>query len=55
MWQIIREAWAGLAAPGRAAVLIVLALAVTGLIALAMWLRYDLSWLPDLLGRAVGG
>ena len=55
MWQIIREAWAGLAAPGRASVLIVLALAATGLIALAMWLRYDLSWLPPIIGGAVGG
>lgn len=55
MWQILREAWAGLSAPGRATVLIVLGLAVAGLIAMAMWLRYDLSWLPNLLGQAVDG
>lgn len=55
MWQILREAWAGLSATGRATVLIVLGLAVAGLIALAMWLRYDLSWLPPIIGGAVGG
>lgn len=51
MLQILREAWAGLSAPGRAAVLLVLILAVAGLLALAMWLRYDLSWLPGLLSN----
>ena len=53
MWQILREAWAGLSATGRAAVIVVLGLAVAGLIAMAMWLRYDMSWLPALLGKAV--
>ena len=55
MLQILREVWSGLSAPGRAAVLIVLGLAVAGLIAMAMWLRYDLSWLPPIIGGAVGG
>ena len=49
MWQILREAWSGLSATGRAVVAVVLGLAVAGLIALAMWLRYDLTWLPRLL------
>lgn len=53
MLTILREAWSGLSATGRAVVLIVLGLAAAGLIALAMWLRYDMSWLPPLLGTAV--
>lgn len=50
-----REMWAGLSATGKTAVLVVLILAITGLLAMAMWLGYQLDWLPDLLGRAVGG
>jgi len=50
MLQILREAWAGLSMTGRAVVLVVLLLAGAGLLALAMWLRYDLSWLPGLAG-----
>lgn len=49
MLAILKDAWAGLSMKGRAVVLVVLLLAGAGLIALAMWLRYDLSWLPDAL------
>ena len=50
-----RAMWAELGASGKTAVLVVLILAITGLLAMAMWLGYRLDWLPDLLGRAVGG
>lgn len=50
MLQIMREGWTGLSMTGRAVVLVVLLLAVAGLLALAMWLRYDLSWLPGVVG-----
>ena len=55
MWKILKAAWADLSAPGRATVLIVLVLAGAGLLAFAMSLGYDLSWLPALLGQAVEG
>lgn len=55
MWKILKAAWHDLSAPGRATVIIVLVLAVAGLLGLAMWLGYDLSWLPGLLGQAVEG
>lgn len=35
-------------------VTIVVIVCVTGLLALAMWLELDLSWLPDLLKRVTG-
>lgn len=50
MWQVIKAAWHDLSKTGRAVIVCVLALAVAGLLALAMWLGYDLSWLPRLLG-----
>jgi hypothetical protein len=53
MLAILKDAWSGLSMTGRAVVIVVLALAAAGLIALAMWLRYDMSWLPALLGKAV--
>lgn len=53
MWAILKAAWTDLGATGRAVVLVVLVLAVAGLLALAMWLGYDLGWLPGLLGKAV--
>ena len=55
MWTILKAAWHDLSATGRMAVIIVLVLAVAGLLALAMWLGYDLSWLPGLLSQAVEG
>ena len=55
MWGTIRAAWHDLSKTGRAVVVCVLALAVAGLLAMAMWLGYDLSWLPPIIGGAVGG
>lgn len=55
MWAVIRAAWHDLNAGGRAAVLIVLVLAAAGLLGVAMWLGYNLDWLPNLLGQAVDG
>lgn len=53
MWPIITTAWHDLSKTGRAAVLIVLILAVAGLLAAAMWLGYRLDWLPTLLDKAI--
>ena len=55
MWEILKGAWRDLSAKGRAVVLVVLILASAGLLALAMWLGYNLDWLPNLLGQAVEG
>lgn len=30
-------------------------LCATGLLAMAMWLGLDLSWVPGLLGKLIGG
>ena len=49
-----REMWAGLNATGKTAVLVVLILAITGLLAMAMWLGYQLDWLPGIIGQVVG-
>jgi hypothetical protein len=49
MWQILKGAWHDLSKTGRAVVLCVLGLAIAGLLALAMWLGYDLSWIPGVL------
>ena len=53
MLSILKGAWHDLSAPGRAAIIIVLILAVTGLLAMAMWLGYRLDWIPSLLEKAV--
>lgn len=55
MWTILKSGWHDLSTTGRATVIVVLVLAGAGLLAMAMWLRYDLSWLPGLLGQAVDG
>lgn len=55
MWAILTAAWHDLSATGRAVILVILILAVAGLLALAMWLGYNLDWLPGLLGQAVEG
>lgn len=52
MWAVITGAWHDLSKAGRMWILIVLALAVAGLLAIAMWLGYDLSWIPRLLGAS---
>ena len=51
MLTILRQAWSDLNATGKTVVAVVLLLAVAGLLALAMWLRYDLSWLPGVAGN----
>jgi hypothetical protein len=53
MWTVITQAWHDLTPTGRAALLIVLILAITGLLAVAMWLGYRLDWLPPLLEKAI--
>lgn len=55
MWATLTAAWHDLSATGRAVVLAILILAGAGLLALAMWLGYNLDWLPGLLGQAVAG
>lgn len=37
------------------AIAVAIILCVTGLLALAMWLGLDLSWVPGLLGKLIGG
>ena len=51
MQEVYRVVWRDLSKKGRAIVLVVLMLAVAGLLAMAMWLKYDLSWVPGLLGQ----
>ena len=46
MLAILGDAWRELSATGKAVVLVVMVLAGAGLLALAMWLRYDLAWFP---------
>lgn len=53
--EVYRVVWRDLSKKGRAVVLVVLLLAVAGLLAMAMWLGYDLSWVPPIIGGAVGG
>ena len=43
--KLLRDLWASLDSAGR----IVFLLCVAGLLALAMWLGLDLSWVPRLL------
>lgn len=50
MQEIYKALWGDLSKRGRAVVLVVGMLAVAGLLATAMFLKYDLSWLPGLLG-----
>jgi hypothetical protein len=50
MFQIFKAMWHDLSKTGRAVVICVLGLAVAGLLAMAMWLGYDLNWIPGLLG-----
>lgn len=37
------------------AIAVALILCATGLLAMAMWLGLDLSWVPGLLGKLIGG
>ena len=49
MLAILIAAWRDLPARGKTVVAVVLLLAVAGLLALAMWLGYNLDCLPGLL------
>lgn len=53
MLTILKAAWRDLSAPGRATVIVVLICAVAGLLAMAMWLGYNLDWFPGLLDKAL--
>ncbi len=55
MLSTFKDAWNSLTPGGRMWVAIVLGLAVCGLLALAMWLGYNLDWLPGLLGAKCSG
>ncbi len=49
MWQILIAAWSDLGPTGKMVVAVVILLAGAGLLGLAMWLGYNLDWLPGLL------
>ena len=49
MIQILTAAWRDLSATGKTVVAVVILLAGAGLLGLAMWLGYNLDWLPGLL------
>jgi len=55
MYATMKAMWHDLSAMGRMWVLIVLLLAVTGLLAMAMWLggTEALNWIPGLLNKAI--
>lgn len=49
MWQILIAAWKDLGGTGKMVVAVVILLASAALIGMAMWLGYNLDWLPNLL------
>ncbi len=49
MLAILIAAWRDLSATGKTVVAMVILLAGAGLLGLAMWLGYNLDWLPSLL------
>ena len=53
MGDVVTAAWLDLYTTERAVTLVILILAVAALLALAMWLGYNLYWLSGLLGYAV--
>lgn len=53
MWTILKSAWRDLGPTGKMVVAVVILLALTGLLGLAMWLRYDLTWLPGVFGMGL--
>jgi len=53
MYATLKAMWHDLSATGRMVVLVVLLLAIAGVLGVAMWLGYNLDWIPGLLNRAV--
>ena len=49
MREILTAAWRDLPASGKTVVAVVILLAVAGLLGLAMWLGYNLDWLPGIV------
>lgn len=49
MWSILAAAWKDVGPTGKMVVAVVILLAGAGLLGLAMWLGYNLDWLPGLL------
>lgn len=49
MWAILVAAWKDLGPTGKMVVAVVVLLAGAGRLGLAMWLGYNLDWLPGLL------
>jgi hypothetical protein len=45
--------WAELSGKGKSVVAVVIILAIAGLLAMAMWLGYNLDWLPNIIADAV--
>lgn len=55
MIQAFKEFFASLSGTGKTTVAVVLILAISGLLALAMWLGYRMDWLPPFLTQLAGG
>lgn len=53
MWAILVAAWKDLGPTGKMVVAVVVLLAGAGLLGLAMWLGYNLDWLPGVLGMGL--
>jgi hypothetical protein len=53
MLAILIAAWRDLSATGKTIVAVVILLAGAGLLGLAMWLGYNLDWLPGVLGMGL--
>lgn len=50
MWQAIKDGWHDLSPTGRTIIVTVFIVAAAVLLWFAMFWRYDLTWLPKLLG-----
>lgn len=51
MFAILKAAWVELSGTGKSVVAVVLILAIAGLLAMAMWLNYNLDWVPGILAQ----
>lgn len=49
--KALLDAWGTLSGKGKTIVAVVVVLAFTGLLALAMWLGYNLDWIPGVLAQ----